>query len=423
MKEDAVLKKALIGGFKKKDVLSLIEKIQTDRIDDSEALKNKDLELEAIKDEVAKLEDRLEAEKKRFTALASLNDDYCERIYDLEEEIRTQSAEIEGIKEDFGRLKKVESQIGTLLVDAVLYSDRVTERAKTTADNITSNAKQSLSSTAIDVCRLSQDIAKVSAEFSSEISLVLNKVDALSKTLNELTQTFISKVEEENFERYDASLVVESFLAEDENAEIDENVPDEIAEYDLQENDGDASFDEYDDSSTDSFSENFKFDASEQEEEEEEEETEAAEDLVDTVESDEQIVEIIDEENFNNEEFKDDTPIDKEDNASQEDFDFDESGETFTYEEEAVVEQEEDDDDDEVIPSEGLDLADENDEDLLSKHEANFNFEANDSNSFNDKDDFAEKEIEDDSSLKRKAANVSQSDIEELLRVFSEFDN
>ena len=422
MKEDAVLKKALIGGFKKKDVLSLIEKIQTDRIDDSEALKNKDLELEAIKDEVAKLEDRLEAEKKRFTALASLNDDYCERIYDLEEEIRTQSAEIEGIKEDFGRLKKVESQIGTLLVDAVLYSDRVTERAKTTADNITSNAKQSLSSTAIDVCRLSQDIAKVSAEFSSEISLVLNKVDALSKTLNELTQTFISKVEEENFERYDASLVVESFLAEDENAEIDENVPDEIAEYDLQENDGDASFDEYDDSSTDSFSENFKFDASEQEEEEEEE-TEAAEDLVDTVESDEQIVEIIDEENFNNEEFKDDTPIDKEDNASQEDFDFDESGETFTYEEEAVVEQEEDDDDDEVIPSEGLDLADENDEDLLSKHEANFNFEANDSNSFNDKDDFAEKEIEDDSSLKRKAANVSQSDIEELLRVFSEFDN
>ena len=422
MKEDAVLKKALIGGFKKKDVLSLIEKIQTDRIDDSEALKNKDLELEAIKDEVAKLEDRLEVEKKRFTALASLNDDYCERIYDLEEEIRTQSAEIEGIKEDFGRLKKVESQIGTLLVDAVLYSDRVTERAKTTADNITSNAKQSLSSTAIDVCRLSQDIAKVSAEFSSEISLVLNKVDALSKTLNELTQTFISKVEEENFERYDASLVVESFLAEDENAEIDENVPDEIAEYDLQENDGDASFDEYDDSSTDSFSENFKFDASEQEEEEEEE-TEAAEDLVDTVESDEQIVEIIDEENFNNEEFKDDTPIDKEDNASQEDFDFDESGETFTYEEEAVVEQEEDDDDDEVIPSEGLDLADENDEDLLSKHEANFNFEANDSNSFNDKDDFAEKEIEDDSSLKRKAANVSQSDIEELLRVFSEFDN
>ena len=316
----------------------------------------------------------------------------------------------------------MESQIGTLLVDAVLYSDRVTERAKTTADNITSNAKQSLSSTAIDVCRLSQDIAKVSAEFSSEISLVLNKVDALSKTLNELTQTFISKVEEENFERYDASLVVESFLAEDENAEIDENVPDEIAEYDLQENDGDASFDEYDDSSTDSFSENFKFDASEQEEEEEEE-TEAAEDLVDTVESDEQIVEIIDEENFNNEEFKDDTPIDKEDNASQEDFDFDESGETFTYEEEAVVEQEEDDDDDEVIPSEGLDLADENDEDLLSKHEANFNFEANDSNSFNDKDDFAEKEIEDDSSLKRKAANVSQSDIEELLRVFSEFDN
>ena len=316
----------------------------------------------------------------------------------------------------------MESQIGTLLVDAVLYSDRVTERAKTTADNITSNAKQSLSSTAIDVCRLSQDIAKVSAEFSSEISLVLNKVDALSKTLNELTQTFISKVEEENFERYDASLVVESFLAEDENAEIDENVPDEIAEYDLQENDGDASFDEYDDSSTDSFSENFKFDASEQEEEEEEE-TEAAEDLVDTVESDEQIVEIIDEENFNNEEFKDDTPIDKEDNASQEDFDFDESGETFTYEEEAVVEQEEDDDDDEVIPSEGLDLADENDGDLLSKHEANFNFEANDSNSFNDKDDFAEKEIEDDSSLKRKAANVSQSDIEELLRVFSEFDN
>jgi hypothetical protein len=436
MKEDAILKKSLFGGFNKKDVLALIEKIQTDHIDDSEALKNKDLELEAIKDEAAKLEDRLEAEKKRFSALASLNDDYCERIYELEEEIRTQSAEIEGIKEDFGRLKKVESQIGSLLVDAVLYSDRVTERAKSTADSITSNAKQSLSSTAIDVCKLSQDIAKVSAEFSSEISVVVNKVDALSKTLNELTQTFISKVEEENFERYDATQAVETFLAETEDAAETDDLSEEIVDEPLQDDASDyveESENEIGDEIT-AENEDAVVDILSEDHDLTEEHAELVEDAGDYAESDEEVPDLDDAYSSDEEgEEESDETLSRENDS--EEFEL-EGEEPDSNDETEDVDSELEFDDSDLLEPESDDFEVEveveakdvvadadavTEEDLESKHEANFSFADEDSSSVSEEAPMVEEAGDKSESIK--GTIISQADIEELLRVFSEFDN
>ena len=214
MKEDLLIKSVLFGGFDKKEVLALIEKIQSEHFDESENIKKKDEEIEAIKAKAAQFEDRLESEKRRFAALAALNDEYCERIYNLEEQIKEQNAKFESIQDDCDRLKKVEAQIGALLVDAVLYSDKMTEKAKKAATSITSDAKQALVSTADDVGKLSVEIAQLSGDFKSDITALVEKVEILSSSLCAFTARLDTEFDADGEEPYDGQEVFDHFISQ-----------------------------------------------------------------------------------------------------------------------------------------------------------------------------------------------------------------
>jgi len=214
MKEDLMIKSVLLGGFDKKEVLALIERIQSEHFDESENLKKKDEEIEAVKAKIAQYEDRLESERKRFSALAALNDEYCERIYNLEEQIKEQNLKFENIQEDCDRLKKVESQIGALLVDAVLYSDKMTEKAKNAATSITSDAKQALVSTAEDVGKLSVEIAQISVDFKSDITALVEKVEILSNSLSVFSARLEMDFDAGREEPYDGQEVFDHFVSQ-----------------------------------------------------------------------------------------------------------------------------------------------------------------------------------------------------------------
>lgn len=214
MREDLLIKSVLFGGFDKKEVLALIEKIQSEHFDESENIKKKDEEIEAVKAKVAQFEDRLESERRRFTALAALNDEYCERIYNLEEQIKEQNTKFESIQDDCDRLKKVEAQIGALLVDAVLYSDKMTEKAKKAATSITSDAKQALVSTADDVGKLSVEIAQLSGDFKSDITALVEKVEILSNSLCTFTARLDTEFDADGEEPYDGQEVFDHFISQ-----------------------------------------------------------------------------------------------------------------------------------------------------------------------------------------------------------------
>ena len=183
MEEDVLIKSVLFGGFDKNEVLKYIEKIQSEHYDESETIKQKEQEIEILKEKVAQFEDNLASERKRFLDLAVLNDKYCEKIYNLEEQMKDQCLRFDSIQDDCNRLKKVEAQIGALLVDAVLYSDKMTEKAKTVATNITSDAKNALTSTAENVNELSAEIAQVSTGFSKDLMTLVKRVENLSANL------------------------------------------------------------------------------------------------------------------------------------------------------------------------------------------------------------------------------------------------
>lgn len=221
MNEDILIKSVLFGGFDKNEVLEHIEKIQSEHYDESETIKQKDREIEALKEKSAQFEDQLASEHRRFSALASLNDEYCERIYNLEAQIKEQYAQFERIQDDCNRLKKVEGQIGALLVDAVLYSDKMTKKAKIAATNITVDAKNALVSTAESVNELSTKIIQVSNGFGDDITTLVKKIESLSTKLSFFADRFETEFDISGEKVYDAQEVFDDFFAQYNNGEDD----------------------------------------------------------------------------------------------------------------------------------------------------------------------------------------------------------
>ena len=238
MNEDILIKSVLFGGFDKNDVLKHIEKIQSEHYDESETIKQKDEEIEALKEKAAQFEDKLASEQRRFSALAALNDEYCERIYNLEEQIKEQCTRFDHIQEDCNRLKKVEAQIGALLVDAVLYSDKMTEKAKTVATNITTDAKNALVSTAQSVNELSLEIVQISSGFGHDITALVEKVESLSASLSFFADRFESECDISREKAYDTQEVFEHFFAHGDNVdkETDEEAQEDAKNDNLPEN-------------------------------------------------------------------------------------------------------------------------------------------------------------------------------------------
>ncbi len=225
MSEDVFIKNVLFGGFNKEEVLKYIEKIQKEYAAEVDRIKQKDDQTDQLRLQVKQLEEQLASEHSRFAALASLNDEYCERIYSLEEQIKEQNKNFESIQEDCNRFKNLESQIGALLVDAVLYSDKMTAKAKQAATIITADAKQTLVATAEDVDILRTEITQISGDFQNDISLLVEKVENFSSRLASFAGRF--EIESDaNQEKIDSEQeIFAHFIAQrDNNTTNDETV-------------------------------------------------------------------------------------------------------------------------------------------------------------------------------------------------------
>ncbi|MGI6249480.1 MAG: hypothetical protein ACOYJX_08850 [Acutalibacteraceae bacterium] len=249
--KDLTIKTALFGGFDKKEVLKLIETIQTQSLDESETLRKKDAEIEELKNQIAQADDRAESERRRFSALAALNDDYCERIYNLEEELKQQSLKVADIKESLENLKKIEAKIGTIILEAVIYSEKITERSQQAIEEASCDARHSLISTAQDINELNAELASVSDEFKEDVSVLKAKMEELSGTLNSLAARFAQDSESVDAEEAQAVDELTPPPAED-NAEADMQITPE----DVMPEQAESGFNETDEEPVDATEEN-----------------------------------------------------------------------------------------------------------------------------------------------------------------------
>ncbi len=191
MSGEIQFRSSVFGGFNKSDVIDYIEKLQALHNGLRDGFQTQNNELSKALVYVKQLEERLMALNLENKELKEKSREYSQKFTDdTEKSTGEKSGKPSDIDIGCDRLKKVESQIGALLLDAVIYSDRMTEEAKEAAKNITSDAKNTIITTVEDVNRLGVEICMLSENFSDTLSKMIDKVEDLSKNLTVFASKF-----------------------------------------------------------------------------------------------------------------------------------------------------------------------------------------------------------------------------------------
>lgn len=208
-KEFAVMKTSLFGGFKKSDVLTFVESLQTETAEVKEMLDQKKEEALELKKKIEELEDKLDE-------LSAINDKLAEKEAENAElkkmlddallenkQLSEKSVEFNEMSE---KLKRAEKQIGAAYIDARRYSDDLVENAKSKAKDIGAFASQDIKKEASEIEALLKDVDLISKKFNSSIEQLHKDVYALSSKLNSSASnllnlhTDLSELEAHNFD-------------------------------------------------------------------------------------------------------------------------------------------------------------------------------------------------------------------------------
>lgn len=187
------LKKSFFGGFRKEDVIDYIEKIETEKEELAvrlRALEGKAEEcssLESRLDDANGANERLEAEnaslKKQLAESSAEVEKYGEALSAMEQRLEELQKKCEGITNS-------EKQISGLVMDAVMYSDRIIGKAKDAAKAVSGDACKTITETAGEIDRIGVEIGRISGDFSEVVTRLSAKLSALSTDISELTSRF-----------------------------------------------------------------------------------------------------------------------------------------------------------------------------------------------------------------------------------------
>ena len=208
-KEFTVMKTALFGGFKKSDVLALIEELQAETAETKASLDSKREEAIELKNKIEELEEKLEEltvvnEKlnEKEKEIAELNQK-LEEVLSENKQLSEKSVEFDEKSE---KLRRAEKQIGAAYIDARRYSDDLVENAKSKAKDIGAFASQDIKREAAEIESLLKDVDVISRKFNSSIEQLHKDVYALSSKLNSSASnllnlhTDLSELEAHNFD-------------------------------------------------------------------------------------------------------------------------------------------------------------------------------------------------------------------------------
>ena len=180
MNGDILFRTMPIGGFNKEDVIEYISGLQKQISDYKKEIADKDRMIQ----DARRRENALTAQLKDYSSKAdeyfNLSEKYKKKVDKDERKIESLEKTISTIEIDFERTKDVEGQIGALVIDALLYSDKIIQSAKSSASEISSGTKATLEKAVSGVGEIGSDITEISENFGDII-------ESLSKKLNELS--------------------------------------------------------------------------------------------------------------------------------------------------------------------------------------------------------------------------------------------
>jgi len=201
MSQETQFRNALFGGFHKEDVLNYIRSLQTEIGQLRERVEEKDAEVPALRRQLALLEEEISVQQVRNREFVQINDDYARRILSVSQERDDFETKLKNLEADCEKLKDVEGQVGALILDALLYSEKIIGSAKAVSGAVAQSAKETIRSSALEVDEIGGDINRFSAEFSDTLASLSAKINSLSADLTNVAgQLDTPPEDEEQFE-------------------------------------------------------------------------------------------------------------------------------------------------------------------------------------------------------------------------------
>ena len=100
----------------------------------------------------------------------ALSEEYAKKIFALEDEVNSLNEKLNSVEVGCERAKDVEGQIGALVLDALLYSDKIIRSAKASAKGISNQTRQTIEEAASGVDEIGEDISQMSDNFGERRS-------------------------------------------------------------------------------------------------------------------------------------------------------------------------------------------------------------------------------------------------------------
>ncbi|MBO5333364.1 MAG: hypothetical protein J6B37_04530 [Clostridia bacterium] len=182
-----IMKTAIFGGFKKSDVLSLIENLQSETAETKLLLDEKRKEVielrEKLDDVYEKLEKLNEVNELLF-AKEKENQELAEELEKVLSENKDLNDKLSDFDNKSEKLQRAEKQIGAVYIDARRYADDLVENARSKAKDIGAIASQDIKRECLEIEGLLRDVDVISNKFNTSIEQLHRDVYALSSKLN-----------------------------------------------------------------------------------------------------------------------------------------------------------------------------------------------------------------------------------------------
>lgn len=185
MGEEAQFRNAAWGGFNKEDVLRYIEMMKQSALETNMKLDQATRQLQDAQRRVQVLEAQLKQKTEEASRLAADSRAHQERLQQAQEQVRRLDARLSSYDADKSKLQAVETQIGSLMVSAHMYSNRIISQAKQEAERITQQASLAIDQATNHINILSVDAESAQGRYQSLFNEVSAKIQALSSSLQE----------------------------------------------------------------------------------------------------------------------------------------------------------------------------------------------------------------------------------------------
>ena len=208
MGEEAQFRNAALGGFNKEDVLRYIEMMKQSALETNMKLDQTTRQLQDAQRRVQVLEGQLRQKTEEASRLAVDSQAHQARLQQAEEQVRQLNARLSSYDADKSKLQAVETQIGSLMVSAHMYSNRIISQAKQEAERITQQASMAIDQATNHINILSVDAESAQGRYQSLFNEVSAKIQALSSSLQEAGEQLQANIRQQ-------ALRAEALLPED----------------------------------------------------------------------------------------------------------------------------------------------------------------------------------------------------------------